>query len=59
MLLNSNRGNNIEEHNLALILTTGSEPQKRAYIATLSDSTDATISLHVQASPNSPQSAHY
>ena len=52
-----NRGSNIEEHNLALILTTGSEPQKRAYIATLSSSTNVTISLHLQGSPNNPQSA--
>ncbi len=53
----TNRGNNIEEHNLALILTTGSEAQKRAYIATLSGSTDVTISLHVQGSFTNSQSA--
>ena len=52
-----NRGNNIQEYNLALTLITGSEPQKRAYIATLSGSTAQTISLHVQGSPNNPQSA--
>jgi len=52
-----NRGSNIQEHNLALILTTGSEPQKRAYIATLSGSTYGAISLHVQGSLTNPQSA--
>jgi tetratricopeptide (TPR) repeat protein len=50
-----NRSNNIEERNLALIFTTGSEAQKSAYIATLSGTTDATVSLHVQAAPNNPQ----
>jgi CHAT domain-containing protein len=48
---------NIEEHNLALILTTGSEAQKRAYIAILSDTTDTTISLQVQSSPHNPLAA--
>ncbi len=50
-----NRGTNIQEHNLALIFTIGSEAQKSAYIATLSGTTDATVSLHVQAAPNNPQ----
>ncbi len=51
----NNRSTNIEEHNLALILNTGSEPQKRDYLATLSGSTNATISLHVQHAPNNLQ----
>jgi CHAT domain-containing protein/lipopolysaccharide biosynthesis regulator YciM len=50
-----NRGSNIQESNLALILTIGSEAQKSAYIATLSGKTDSTVSLHVQAAPNNPQ----
>jgi CHAT domain-containing protein/Tfp pilus assembly protein PilF len=50
-----NRGSNIEEHNLALILTTGSEAQKRAYIATLFNTISVNISLHVQAAPSNPQ----
>ena len=49
-----NRGTNIEERNLALIFTTGSEAQKSAYIATLWGTTNATASLHVQAPPNNP-----
>lgn len=49
--------NNIAEHNLALILTTGSETQKRNYLATLSSATNATISLHVQSAPTNPQAA--
>lgn len=52
-----NLGNNIQEHNLALILTIGSEAQKRAYTATLSSTTDATVSLHIQTAPNNPQAA--
>jgi tetratricopeptide (TPR) repeat protein len=50
-----NRGIKIQEGNLDLIFTTGSEAQKSAYIATLSGTTDATVSLNVQAAPNNPQ----
>jgi len=49
------RGINIEERNLALTLSVGSERQKQDYMATLSATTDATISLHVQSAPNNPQ----
>jgi tetratricopeptide (TPR) repeat protein len=52
-----NRGSNIQESNLALIFTIGSEAQKSAYIATLSGTTYATVSLHVQGAPNNPQAA--
>ena len=45
------RGNNIEEHNLAVLLTTGSEAQKRAYIATLSG---ATRRNYLSARPSKP-----
>ncbi|NOK71001.1 MAG: tetratricopeptide repeat protein [Chloroflexi bacterium AL-N10] len=45
----------IEETNISLVLSSGSENQKQAYMATLSDSTKAAISLHAQISPNSPQ----
>jgi CHAT domain-containing protein len=51
------RGTNIEERNLALIFTTGSEAQKRAYIATLRGTTNGTVSLHVQGAPNNPEAA--
>ena len=52
-----NRATNVGEHNLALILTTGSEEQKRLYLDTLSDETDATVSLHVRSAPRDPQAA--
>jgi CHAT domain-containing protein/Flp pilus assembly protein TadD len=53
----NHRSSNIEEHNLALILSTGSESRKRDYIATLTGSTNTTISLHIQSAPNNPQAA--
>ncbi len=51
------RATNIEERNLAVIFTTGSEARKRAYMATLSGSTDVNISLHIQDAPNNPEAA--
>jgi CHAT domain-containing protein len=51
------RSTNIEESNLDLIFTIGSEARKSAYIATLSGTTDATISLHIQAAPDNAQAA--
>jgi CHAT domain-containing protein len=51
------RSTNIQERNLDLIFSIGSEARKRAYIATLSDTTDATISLHIQAAPDNSQAA--
>jgi CHAT domain-containing protein/Tfp pilus assembly protein PilF len=45
------RAAEIREHNLAILLTTGSEEQKRRYMATLSNETDATVALHVRAAP--------
>lgn len=51
------RANNIEERKLAILLTNGSEAQKRAYIKNLIGATEATVSLHIQAAPNSPQAA--
>ena len=52
-----NRANDIGEHNLALILTTGSEDQKRLYLNTLSGETNMTLSLHIRSAPNDPQAA--
>jgi CHAT domain-containing protein/F0F1-type ATP synthase beta subunit len=49
------RGINIEERNLALTLSVGSERQKQDYMATLRGMTDATISLHIKSAPNNPQ----
>ncbi|MDY7012082.1 MAG: tetratricopeptide repeat protein [Cyanobacteriota bacterium] len=51
------RGTDIEENNLSLIFTTGSESEKRAYLKTLAGTTNATISLHLQAAPNNPEAA--
>jgi CHAT domain/Tetratricopeptide repeat len=49
------RGTDIEEHNLALMLAVGSERRKRAYMKTLSGTTNATLSLHLQSAPDNPQ----
>ena len=51
------RSDNIAEKNLELILATASEARKRAYLAKLSGTTDASISLHIQDAPNNPQAA--
>jgi CHAT domain-containing protein/Tfp pilus assembly protein PilF len=45
------RNASLRERNLALILTTGSEEQKRRYMATLANETDATVSFHVRTAP--------
>ena len=52
-----NRSNEISERNLALILTTGSENQKRLYTQTLTSQTYSTISLHVNLAPNNTDAA--
>ncbi|HKX27286.1 MAG TPA: CHAT domain-containing tetratricopeptide repeat protein [Blastocatellia bacterium] len=49
------RANAIGERNLALNLAIGSERQKLAYLVTLSDETDYTLSLQSQAVPNHPE----
>jgi CHAT domain-containing protein/Tfp pilus assembly protein PilF len=46
------RANGVDDHNLALNLTTGSERQKLAYLAILSEQTDRTISFHLRYLPN-------
>jgi CHAT domain-containing protein/Tfp pilus assembly protein PilF len=51
------RSSNIEERNLDLIFTIGSEARKSAYIATLSGTNNFTISLHVQSAPDNSQAA--
>ncbi|WP_437667284.1 tetratricopeptide repeat protein [Sorangium sp. So ce1182] len=42
------RAANIQDRNAAILLTTGGDEQKRAYMATLRGSTDHAVSLHVQ-----------
>jgi tetratricopeptide (TPR) repeat protein len=51
------RGLSIEENNLSLIFTTGSEVQKQAYMNTLSGNTHRAMSLHLQNAPNNPEAA--
>jgi len=46
------RNASLRERNLALILTTGSEEQKRRYMATLANETDATVSFHARTAPD-------
>ncbi|MFH7245099.1 MAG: tetratricopeptide repeat protein [Spirulina sp.] len=47
----------IEETNLSLNLAIGSDDRKRAYIATISNTTDAAISLHLQSAATNPTAA--
>jgi len=46
------RGTDISEYNAALILTAGSEDQKRRYLTTLSGETNYTVSLHLRTAPH-------
>lgn len=51
------RSTDTAEYNASLILTTGSEEQKRRYLTTLSNETDYTISFHLRSAPNDLKSA--
>lgn len=51
------RANDIREDNLALLLSTGSEEQKRLYMLTISNETDATVSLHASSAPHDSDAA--
>src|SRR5262249_54173599 len=46
------RASVVSERNIALNLVTGSERQKLAYLATLSEETDQIISLHARSAPD-------
>jgi len=48
------RGNEVWERNLSLILATGSERQKLAYLAILSGLAGSNVSLHARATPSDP-----
>jgi CHAT domain-containing protein/Tfp pilus assembly protein PilF len=50
-LADSARVHDIRERYLTLMLTTGSEEQKRLYAGTLASETDSAVSLHVQIAP--------
>jgi CHAT domain-containing protein/Tfp pilus assembly protein PilF len=49
------RAADINERNLTLVLTTGSENQKRLYIDTLAGETDLAVTLHSRHAPNDPR----
>jgi CHAT domain-containing protein/Tfp pilus assembly protein PilF len=49
------RANSVDERNLALNLSLGSERQKLAYLSLFSKRTDFTLWLHSLAAPNNPQ----
>ena len=51
------RNAELRERNLALLLTTGSEEQKRRYMATLQNETDATVSFHARTAPTDREAA--
>jgi CHAT domain-containing protein/Tfp pilus assembly protein PilF len=49
------RANAASERNLARNIVIGSEREKLAYVATLSEQTDRTISLHLHSAPDEPE----
>jgi len=49
------RANVIVEKNIALNLATGSEREKLAYLASVAELTDRTVSLHVREAPERPE----
>jgi len=46
------RANNVAEHNLTYNLVLGSERQKLNYLASISNQTDRTLSLHIVSAPD-------
>ncbi|MBI4637618.1 MAG: tetratricopeptide repeat protein [Candidatus Rokubacteria bacterium] len=49
------RGNDVRERALALVLSVGSEEQKRAHLAALDGETSRTVSLHAGSAPHDPR----
>src|SRR5204862_1655122 len=49
------RASEINERQIALVLSTGSEEQKRLFMATLAEETDYALFVHAGAAPNDPQ----
>ncbi|MDI1478932.1 CHAT domain-containing tetratricopeptide repeat protein [Polyangium sp. y55x31] len=45
----------IKDHNTAILLGTGSDQQKQAYMHTLRGSTDRAVSLHIHAAPHAEE----
>ncbi|BAY35687.1 peptidase-like protein [Nostoc sp. NIES-2111] len=52
------QGITVQEHNLTLNLAVGFERQKRDYVKTISATTDASISLHLNGAANNPSAAN-
>jgi CHAT domain-containing protein/tetratricopeptide (TPR) repeat protein len=52
------RSNEVRERNLALMLATGSDLQKFAYLRKLSGETNGTVTLHARAAPSDPQALY-
>jgi CHAT domain-containing protein/Tfp pilus assembly protein PilF len=57
-LMSLSRSLRIEEANLSDNITLGSEAQKQDYVAKISGTIDASISLNLQAQPTNPQATH-
>jgi CHAT domain-containing protein len=51
----TSQGIAVEEFNISQNLIAGDEKQKRDYLATVLDTTDALISLNLQSAPNNPE----
>ncbi|MGB3189226.1 MAG: CHAT domain-containing tetratricopeptide repeat protein, partial [Limnoraphis sp.] len=51
------RGLDVEEQNLNVLLATGSERQKQDSMKTISNTTNAAISLHIKDAPNNSEAA--
>ncbi len=51
------RGLDVEEQNLNVLLATGSERQKQDSMKTVSNTTDAAVSLHIKDAPNNSEAA--
>ncbi len=51
------RAEGVTEHNLSLVLATGSEVQKQLYLKTLASNIDSSVSLQVRSAPRDQQAA--
>ena len=47
----------VREHNLSLILATGSENQKQLYLNKFAGESDGSVSMHVRSAPTRPEAA--
>lgn len=51
------RAEEVIEHNLSLVLATGSEVQKQLYLNSIADEVNSSVSLHVRSAPRDQQAA--